>query len=1089
MRQLKYGLKSIVGRILLLVGIGMLCTGSFAQTSRATLSGTVLDPSGAKVEKAQVVITNVDTGTVRTLVTNNSGLYTAASMIPGNYTVKVTAKGFSAEVRSGVVLTVGEAALINFTLQLGNIYQEVEVTENPASVDVTTSELSDGVSGSSMRQLPLNGRSWTDLAALNPGVTTISTQAPVSAPDRVKRGLGGELSISGGRPQANSYLLDGININDYSNAGPGSVLGGNLGVDALQEFTVVTTNPTAQYGRTASGVISAVTRSGTNKLHGSAYEFYRNAGMDARDYFNFVANGPKNSFTRNQYGGSFGGPIQKNKTFFFADYEGVRQNLTTSALETVPSLSARAGNLCQPSADGTNPCASIIQVTPDPAVASFISVFYPNPNATLPGATQDVGGFSLPLAQVTSENYVIAKIDRTFSANDSLAGVYMYDASPTQQPDEFNNVQIFSKTIRQLVSILETHVFSPQTVNTVHIGYSRDNAGSPYSATAVNPAAGTTQYGFQPGDSPGIINVPGLTAFTGGVSAANPILFRWNSFQGYDDVSHTAGINTFVLGGAFERIEDNQIDADFPGGQYYFPTLQSFITNGYNSPANQPTTYITTLPTVLTPRNLRQNIGAVYVQDDLRLKPNLTLNLGLRYEISSVPYEINGRFSNLRVLQGDTPYLGNPYIKNPTFGDVEPRVGLAWDPFRDGKMSIRSAFGIYDNLPYIVEMGTGLDGAYPFAQDVSTNNVPAGSFPGGVYNLVANSPGSRNFYVLQYDPPRNYNLMWNLNVQRSLTNHATLLVGYVGSRGAHNWYQTDDANIVLPTYHDVAKNEYYWPTPIGSGTVIDPLVGQTLDARWNGNSFYDGLETQFTEAMSHGLEGEVSYTWSRCIDTSSGTAASDQYRNSLNVDLYTAPSTHRGPCDTNIGQSLVMNGTWTIPPNKALHGIKSILVNGWQLGGIYNKATGAPFSVTIGGDPLGTNAAVPFDFPDRLKGNGCGKNLTTGNPFADINLKCFAFPNPVNRMGNAGRNELTGPGTNSFTFSAYKNVPAHWISEDASIQLRMEVYNLFNHPNFDAPTNNFQIFDGQGNAVPNAGLVNQTTISNRQIQLAAKMTF
>lgn len=1040
--------------------VGLLVPAAIAQTSRANLSGTVTDPTNAAIPGAKVVIKNVETGIARTITTNGRGVFSAPSLVPGVYTVRVSAKGFRTEVVDNVVLVVGQATLRNFTLEIGSVSQQVVVEDNPAKVDTSSTDLSAVIPGQTMRSLPLNGRSWTDLAALSPGVTTIKTQPPISAPDRMKRGLGGELSISGGRPQQNSYLLDGININDYSNAGPGSVLGGNLGVDALQEFNVITTNPPAQYGRTASGVITAVTRSGTNQIHGTAYAFFRNSALDARNYFD-----PQQipDFSREQFGGSLGGPIQKDKTFLFGDYEGVRQNLGLSVLDTVPTASARAGNL------------STGAVTPDPSVIRILNTFYPLPNVG--PTTGDIGNYSFPAYQVTSENYFTVRFDHTFSPTDSAAVVYLYDNAPSQQPDEFNNVSILSKTVRQTVSILETHIFSSNTVNTAHIGFNRDNAGSPYAANAVKPAASDTSYGFQPTDAAGQVNVPGLTTFTGGTTSASPLLFHWNSFQGYDDVSLTRGIHTIAIGANFERIYDNQESSDAPGGIFGFNSLSDFISN-------KPFSFITTLPSTLTPRNLRQNIFGVYVQDDARVRSYLTLDFGLRYDISSVPYEVHGKLSNLRVLEGNTPHLGNPYIKNPTFKNIEPRVGFAWDPFHDGKTSVRSAFGIYDILPYIVEMGSGVDASYPFAQDASTSNLPAGAFPTGAYQIVANDTSSRNYYVLQYDPPRNYVMMWNLNVQRAFGRKTTLMVGYVGSRGVHNWYQTDDGNIVLPTYHDPATHEYYWPTPIGSGTVVDPLVGQTLDARWNGNSYFHGLETQLTESSNHGLEGQVAYTWSRCIDTSSGSAASDQYRNSLNVDLYTAPETHRGPCDTNIGQSLTVNTMWTIG-GPTEHGI-GWLTHGWQVGGIANASTGAPFSVTIGGDPLGTNAAVPFDFPDRIK--GCHP-LTTGNPLAFINTKCFPFPNPVNRMGNAGRNELVGPNQFELDFSGYKNIPVKRISETAKLQFRLEIYNILNHTNFNAPTDNFQLYDGAGNPVATAGLIDQTVTTARQIQLALKLNF
>jgi hypothetical protein len=1048
-------------QVVLAVCLCWICLPVCAQTNRSNLSGTVADPTGAQVPGATVVITNQETGITRKVTTNASGVYSAASLVPGRYSIQVSAKGFSVQVIQNVVLTVGQSFVQNVALQIGSISQKVVVQDNPASVDTTSSDLSASVQGQTMRALPLNGRSWTDLAELSPGVTAIKTQAPISAPDRMKRGLGGELSISGGRPQQNSYLLDGININDYSNAGPGSVLGGNLGVDALQEFNVITTNPPAQYGRTASGVITAVTRSGTNQFHGSAYEFARNAALDARNYFD-----PPQipDFSRNQFGGSFGGPIRKDSTFIFGDYEGVRQNLGLSVLDTVPTANARAGIL------------STGNVTPDPSIVNFLNTFYPLPNV---GPTDgDIGNYTFPAYQITSENYFTVRFDHTFSADDSAGVVYMYDNAPSQQPDEFNNVSILSKTVRQTLSILETHILSATTVNTFHLGYNRDNAGSPYAANGVKPAANDTSYGFQPTDAAGQVMVPGLTTFSGGTTSASPLLFHWNSFQGYDDVSLTRGIHNISFGGSFERIYDNQLSSDAPGGIFSFNSLPEFLTN-------QPFSFITTLPSTLTPRNLRQNIFGVYGMDDIRINPHFTLNLGLRYEISSVPYEVHGKLSNLRVLAGNTPHTGNPYIQNPTFKNIEPRLGFAWDPFHDGKTSVRGGAGVYDILPYIVEMGSGVDASYPFAEDASTSNLPAGAFPTGAYQIVANDTSTRNYYVLQYKPPRNYVLMWNTNVQRAFGQNTTLLVGYVGSRGIHNWYQTDDGNIVLPTTYDPATNSYYWPTPIGSGTVVDPLVGQTLDARWNGDSYFEGLESQLTETDNHGLQGQVAYTWSRCIDTSSGSAASDQYRNSLNVDLYTAPRTHRGPCDTNIGQSLTVNTMWSIPGSQKLHGFAGWLANGWQAGGIANASTGPPFSVTIGGDPLGTNAAIPFDFPDRVK--GC--KLTTGKQSGFINLNCFTFPNPVNRMGNAGRNELVGPNQFEIDFSGYKNTPLKRISDGASLQVRAEIYNILNHTNLDAPTDNFQVFDGSGNQVQSAGLIDQTVTSSRQIQLGVKLTF
>src|ERR1700676_1274285 len=301
------------------IGIGIFfgcvvfCLHADAQVSEARLTGVVTDASGAIVPGAQISITNASTGTTRDLISNQSGLYNAPGLPAGNYTVKISAPGFETELRTGITLTTGAEQVLNITLKVGNVAQQVVVTDVPPQVQLSTSALSDVVDSTSVRQLPLNGRSWTDLAVLTVGVSAIKTQAPIAASDRPKRGLGAELSISGGRPQQNSYLLDGSNINDYSNAGPGSILGGNLGVDAIQEFNVITTNSMVQYGRTAGGVISAITRSGTNDFHGSAYDFLRNSALDAKNYFDNVGAIP--AFRQNQFGASAGGPIKKNSTF------------------------------------------------------------------------------------------------------------------------------------------------------------------------------------------------------------------------------------------------------------------------------------------------------------------------------------------------------------------------------------------------------------------------------------------------------------------------------------------------------------------------------------------------------------------------------------------------------------------------------------------------------------------------------------------------------------------------------------------------------------------------------------------------------
>src|SRR5487761_92903 len=378
-------LKGIKSRVVFFVFsfVAALAVGFFitapahAQVVGATLSGIVADASGAVMPQAQVSITNVATGVTRVVTTNSAGLYTAPNLLPGNYRVTVSARGFKTQVRSGITLTVGAQQVLNVTMQLGQVTQTVQVTGAAPAVQLASSNISAVVNSTTVRQLPLNGRSWTDLATLQPGVSAIQTRPSFAVgADRGNRGFGNEISMSGARPQQNNYRLDGISINDYMNSAPGSVLGGDVGVDAIQEFSVLTSNYSAEYGRTSGGVVNAITKSGTNQFHGDVYEFLRNDSLDAANFFDNFSNSPKPSFRRSQFGASAGGPIQKDKTFVFGDYEGVRQAKGFSTITTTLSPAARAGNLCtNPAGSGSPPTCSPSTVAVNPSAAKYFTFF------------------------------------------------------------------------------------------------------------------------------------------------------------------------------------------------------------------------------------------------------------------------------------------------------------------------------------------------------------------------------------------------------------------------------------------------------------------------------------------------------------------------------------------------------------------------------------------------------------------------------------------------------------------------------------------------------------------------------------------
>src|SRR5215470_406119 len=404
----------------LLAFSNILCVSLNAQISGGSLSGTVTDTSQAAIPDAQVTLINMNTSVARTVATNAAGFYTAPDLLPGSYEMTAAAPGFTTQVRTGIAVNVGISLVFNVVMQAGDPARVVRLTVSGTPSDQASSAVGGNVSASTVVNSPLNGRDWAQLATLQAGVTGVQTGS-VQGGGNSQRGFGAVLSISGARPDQNSYRLDGVSINDYSNGAPGSVLGDNLGVDAVQQFSVLGSNYPAQYGRTTGGVINAVTRSGTNAFHGSVYEFLRNSALDARNFFD--ARIPP--FKRSQFGGSLGGPIPKDRTFAFADYEGLRQSLGITQVSTVPAAGARSGVL------------STGSVVVDPAVARYLQAFYPLPNGPALG-NGDTGIFSFAGQQVTTENYFTTKLDRKLSDQDSISGTFMRDNSNVVQPDPFN---------------------------------------------------------------------------------------------------------------------------------------------------------------------------------------------------------------------------------------------------------------------------------------------------------------------------------------------------------------------------------------------------------------------------------------------------------------------------------------------------------------------------------------------------------------------------------------------------------------------------------------------------------------------------
>jgi hypothetical protein len=1103
------------------------------QVTGGTISGTVTDSAGKVVASARISIVNVETGVSRAVTTNDEGFYSAPNLFAGTYNVKFSAPGFKTEAKAGITLTVAASMTLDQKLRVGSITETVNVQSEIPAVQTSSSDISAVVNATTVRELPLNGRSWTDLAELQPGVNAIHTQPDFSAgTDRGNRGFGQQLTISGARPQQNNYRLDGVSLNDYANGAPGSVLGGSLGVDAIQEFSVITSNYSADYGKTSGGVVNAITRSGTNQIHGTAYEFLRNSKLDAKNYFD---SGNIPPFKRNQFGGTIGGPIQKDGTFFFTDFEGIRQSKGITTVATVPSTNARAGIL------------SSSTVTVDPNAAAYLTFWHlPDPGSPVL-ANGDLGLYTFAGQQVVNENFLTARVDHNFSSKDSLFGTYMFDRTPYSSPDGLNNVEFETLTSRQFAAIEETHIFTPSFANSIRIGGNHEAVNNNQSLKAINPDAARTDLGvggtaFAGRAASQVFIDGGTTAFTGGIGGSPTYYYHWNSIQAYDDAFLTKGKHSIRFGGAIERMMLNVIADTDPNGIWRFGDLGSFLTNN-------PAKFQGGIASTLSPRNLRQTLFGVYLQDDWHVNSSLTLNLGLRYETSTVPSETSGKIANLRNLSDPLPVCGKvvpsqcsgsgTFFANPTLHNFEPRFGFAWDPLRNGKTAVRGGIGLFDVQPLPYQFILMTTQAAPFFSYTAVNNPDQGTFFSGLTSFPANT--LRSTYVEPH-PKRNYIMQWNLNIQQQLTPTLSGMIAYVGSRGVHQPFKVDEADLVIPTKTPYG---YLWPQtdvlgniyvpgqcdqtdPNGSDPAqcaapnpINPNFGSVRGIFYEGHSYYNALEAQLAKRISHGFQVQGTYTWSKSMDTSSASVAGDTFGNSISSLHWFDMRLSRGLSDFSVGRTFVVNGTWELPTPKSLPVPAQWALGGWQLGLIFTASDGVPFSATwgTGSDPAGTLSSDDWAFPNRLGGSGCKTLTRPGNPNNYVKTECFQVPQAPNLQfwsancspappslggplapgdlscfnlrGNAGRNILIGPGVTSLDFSLFKNNYIKRVSEKFNIQFRAEIFNILNHPNFAPPVtpDNTDIFDGTGASTGVAGLLTKTTTTAREIQFAVKVIF
>ena len=1007
---------------------------ALAQSDAGGLSGTIFDPSGAVVPNTEVTVSQDRTGARRVVHSDETGRYHALQLAPGPYTVSARAEGFETAIREGVVVTVGREARLDFSLAVGSITSETVVVADAQQVDTLTGGLSGLIDNRSIRELPLNGRDFSQLALLGPGVTPSRRSADSGGP-------GTKLVISGNRPSQVSFVLDGSDINDANNNTPGSAAGVLLGVDTLQELRVMTNAYNASIGRSGGGVISAATRSGTNDFHGSLFELVRNSAFDAKNFFD-AQNQPIPAFKRNQLGVVAEGPISRNNTFFLVSYEALRQRLGVTSRTVVPNADARQGVI---------PGRAQVQLAP--SIPGYLDLV-PLPNGRSFG--DGTGELILAASQETDEDFVTGRIDHRFNDKTSIFSRYTIDTAAVRSPDALALVRGDNDSRNQYFTTQVTHLFNESLLNDFRVSYNRSHsASSNFFLRDVDPALS-----FFPGVPLGQISVTGL--FSLGPSRFGPSFSTLNLFQFSDNLAYTKGKHSVKIGADHRFIRLPTSRPQSPYGYYQFNGLSDFLQGTARAVE-------LTLPDSHLERNWRQSMTAFYAQDDVRLHPRLVLNLGVRYERVSTPDERDGLLANLRdPLRDAAPTVGGPLYKNPSNKNFAPRAGLAWDPTGDGKTAVRAGFGIFFDPIWTDFYANAGNREPPF--------YTLGSIRNPVFPTASDLIGNPDFVLgrldaLKFEPQNPYTMQYNFTVQREVWNGAVMTVSYVGQRGVH-LVRLVDANQALPEIQPDGR-KFFPANSVERNTNFTGIRYKETDAQ----SFYNSLQVTFDKRLSRGFQIRTNYVYSKNIDDGSVTVTQGG-DNDMTQDP-DSRSAERGLSNYDLRHYFVAYTTYDLPNFKG----PGWLTRGWQLNTISTLASGNPFSVLVGYDRSRAKfqAGTSPQRPDLAA--GASNNPILGGPDRYYDASAFVLPE-AGYYGNLGRNTLIGPGL--FTVDASVN-KRFAITEKVGLQFRVEMFNSLNRPNFSIPSQR-TVFSSSG-AVGSAGRITSTQTSARQLQLGMKLTF
>jgi hypothetical protein len=1082
---------------------------AFCQALSGTIVGTITDESGAAIAGASVTLRNTDTGFNRVVSTNPSGQYVAATIPTGSYTIAVEKTGFGKLLREGLQLSAADTATVNLTLHLGDVKQTVEVTGAAPLLEAQNADVSQLIDNRRIIEMPLNGRTFTSLLLLTPGAHVGSSSNLGNGVSYSMRGST-NYSVNGANAQDNSYMIDGmVNRNLWLNT-----LIMVPTIDSIQEFRVMTSNYSAEYGSAAGAVTIVQTKSGTNGYHGSAYEFLRNDKMDANTFFNNRAGVAKQGFRRNEFGGTVGGAIRKDKTFFFADYQGIRLAQPLSITETIPTLAQRnmlvTGNFGSLGTQIYDPTSTTVvngvttrmpfpnNVIPssrlDPAAVKVAGLI---PNPTSSAATRN---FTYNPTQTLQNNQFDARIDQNFRASDRFFGKYSFDDStqllPGALPSPANSsipigtylsadgtYAATSTPLRsQSLTLDYTKVLSASTVNEARGGIVRWVIDISPLGNSFNTASAVGIPGINVSNYSGGLPAMAITGFQVlGDNSTYPEFSRMTIFQYEDNLTMVRGSHTIKVGAQFLRDRFNGYSA--------FPTRGSYTFNGQFTRQAGASTSLTALsdfalgaPSGISRNILTSEFGMrmwslnSYAQDSWRIDNRLTFTYGLRWEINAPPVEVHDHWSNFDFKTGQIALAGkngyNRALRNIDFHAFAPRVGLAYMLTKDQKTVLRSGFGmsyvepykgggqLYKNLPFFYSQTITSDqnGAPPL---YLSQGIPAPVAP-ALNNIAALSSGNPTAWDFGMVPTRT--LQWSLGIERQLLSNLMLDVTYVGTRSLD----------VTSAY------DYNQPAP-GPGAQnprrplygLNPLVGDiTYNSGW-GSARYHGLQLKVEKRYSSGLTASVAYTWSSFLSDAPN----------LNGGGVGAPQDSRcfncnwGPVPDDIKHVLVINHAYELPfgPGRKYlsHGWLAQVAGNWDLNGIWSLNTGQHFTPTLASG-VSNSSGGGSERPNRI-GNG---NLSSGQQTIDHWFDTSAFAVPAQyTFGNAGTGILVGPGLFNVDFGIHRNFV---LTERFKLNFRGEMFNALNRANFNTP--NASIGNAQAGQISGTGPA-------RVMQMGLKLVF